>query len=183
MENSEFRHPIDQRGLLIESESIYRLRLNNDQGPYIEVADVKGKKTVQPESYDLYNEPAQKEGLASVEMVWGPIGFLYTFYFTILLSLVLFVYIADKVKGEPLRVLIGTYACMVAPYEILRRGHAPSSKTLTIDYDKTPPHFQTFQALKTGNFGLAVLTIAIILANFLPVALSLLTTSIYIHKS
>lgn len=60
---------------------------------------------------------------------------------------------------------------MVAPYEILRRGHAPSSKTLTIDYDKTPPHFQTFQALKTGNFGLAALTIAIILANFLAVAL------------
>ncbi|RPB07990.1 hypothetical protein P167DRAFT_372917 [Morchella conica CCBAS932] len=199
MENSEFRHPIDQRELLIESKSIYRLRLSNDQGPYIEVTDVEGKKNVQPESYDLYNEPAQKEGLAPVEMVWGPIGFLYTFYFTILLSLILFVYIADKTKGglrfyapessfkfklifshlptitgtsiEPLWVLIGTYACMVAPYEILRPGHAPSSKTLTIDYDKTPPHFQTFQALKTGNFGLAALTIAIILANFLAVAL------------
>jgi hypothetical protein len=102
MENSEFRHPIDQRELLIESKSIYRLRLNNDQSPYIEVTDVKGKKTVQPESYDLYNEPAQKEGLAPVEMVWGPIGFLYTFYFTILLSLILFLYIADKVKGGQL---------------------------------------------------------------------------------
>lgn len=102
MENSEFRHPIDQRELLIESKSIYRLRLNNDQGPYIEVTDVEGKKTVQPESYDLYNEPAQKEGLAPVEMVWGPIGFLYTFYFTILLSIILFVYIADKTNGGQL---------------------------------------------------------------------------------
>lgn len=102
MENSEFRHPIDQRELLIESKSIYRLRLSNDQGPYIEVTDVEGKKNVQPESYDLYNEPAQKEGLAPVEMVWGPIGFLYTFYFTILLSLILFVYIADKTKGGQL---------------------------------------------------------------------------------
>lgn len=195
MESSEFRHPIDQSEYLIESKSTYRLRLLDNQGPYIQVTDVKGRAV---ELEDLYSGPAQKSSLAPVEMVWGPIGFLYTFYFTILLSLLLFVFISDKMKGglrfsepessfryklifshlptifgtstEPLWVLIGTYACMVAPYEILRRGRAPSSKTLTIDYDKTPPHFQTFQALKARNFGLAALTIATILANFLAVA-------------
>lgn len=79
---------------------------------------------------------------------------------------------------EPLWVVLGSYACIVGPYEILnmasrRRGEGVSSSTaLTLDYDKTPPHFQLFQSLRTRNFVLGVLTVSILLSDFLAVAFS-----------
>lgn len=58
---------------------------------------------------------------------------------------------------------------MVGPYETLCRGRAPSQKSLALDYDKTPPHFQLFQSLKAKNIALVTLTIAIFLVNVLVV--------------
>lgn len=73
---------------------------------------------------------------------------------------------------EPAWVVLGSYACMVGPYEILSRasGKRKSTKSLALDYDKTPPHFQLWQAVKVGNFVLFAITIAILLANLLAVA-------------
>lgn len=72
---------------------------------------------------------------------------------------------------EPILITLGSSQCMIAPYKALKRGRAPSSKSLTINYDKSPPHFQLLRSLRTGNYVLTALTIAIFLANVLAVAL------------
>lgn len=48
---------------------------------------------------------------------------------------------------EPVLIVIGTCQCMLAPYHALAPGPALSSKSLTLDYDKSPPHFQLFNSL------------------------------------
>jgi hypothetical protein len=80
---------------------------------------------------------------------------------------------------EPLLVLLGAYACMVGPYETLKKGlgQARSSRSLVLDYDKSPPHFQLWQSLRVRNFVLSALTIAILAVNFLAVALGGLFSS------
>lgn len=72
---------------------------------------------------------------------------------------------------EPLLVSVGSCHCMLWPYEILRRGRASSSKSFIVDYDKYPPHLQLLRFLRVGRLTLAALTIAILLANVLSVAL------------
>lgn len=72
---------------------------------------------------------------------------------------------------EPVLVAVGTCRYMLAPYANLTPGPAPSSKSLALDYDKSPPHFQLYSSLRTRNFALAALTAAILLSNVLAVAL------------
>lgn len=75
-------------------------------------------------------------------------------------------------------VLLGLAICqsMLAPYKALEPGPATSSKSLALDYDRSPPHFQLFTSLSTGNLAIAALTTAILLSNVLAVALAGLFT-------
>lgn len=66
---------------------------------------------------------------------------------------------------------------MVVPYKALEAGDASYSKSLAVDYDRTPPHFQLVRALYTRQFTLAALTVAILLSNVLSVALAGLYSS------
>lgn len=87
---------------------------------------------------------------------------------------------------ETLLIVLGSCHCMIGPYKALRggpyktlrngpykalhNGSAPSSASLSVDYDKSPPHFQFVRALRAGNLTLAALSAAILLSNVLAVA-------------
>lgn len=87
---------------------------------------------------------------------------------------VLFSYIpiAVGMASEPILITIASCQCMLAPYTMLTRGPASSSKALAVDFDKSPPHFQLLRSLRTRNVPLAALTVAILLCNVLAVALA-----------
>lgn len=72
---------------------------------------------------------------------------------------------------EPVLVAVATCRYMLAPYAKLTPGPAPSSTSLALDYDKSPPHFQLFSSLRTRNFALGALSATILLSNVLAVAL------------
>lgn len=72
---------------------------------------------------------------------------------------------------EPFLVTLGSYHCMFGPYKLLRRG-ANRRRTLCLDYDKSPPHFQMVRSLRSRNFTLAALCFAILLSNVFGSALS-----------
>lgn len=61
---------------------------------------------------------------------------------------------------------------MLAPYKVLESGPAASSKSLAVDYDRSPPHFQLLPSIQSGNVVLAALTVTILLSNVLAVALA-----------
>lgn len=73
---------------------------------------------------------------------------------------------------EPVLLSIAICQSMLAPYKALETGPATSSKSLALDYDRSPPHFQLFTSLPTGNMAIAALTTAILLSNVLAVALA-----------
>lgn len=72
---------------------------------------------------------------------------------------------------EPALASIGAANCMLGPYQALLEGRG-TAKSLTIDYDKSPPHFQFMRSVKAKNFKLAALSMAILLANLFAVALT-----------
>lgn len=73
---------------------------------------------------------------------------------------------------EVILVAFGTSHYLLAAYNTLKRGQAPSHTSLTVDFDKSPPHFQLLRSLRTGNIAMAVLTLSILLANVLTIALA-----------
>lgn len=74
--------------------------------------------------------------------------------------------------SDPILIAIATCQYMLAPYRILTHGPPASWKILTIDYDKSPPHFQIVRFLRTKNFPLAALAVSILLCKVLAVALA-----------
>jgi hypothetical protein len=72
---------------------------------------------------------------------------------------------------ESYLVLLGGYVTLLFPFKNLSRGRAPAATTLSTNYDQTPPALQIVNGVKTGNFLLGVMSIAILLANALAVAL------------
>lgn len=73
---------------------------------------------------------------------------------------------------EPLLIAIAICRSMFAPYAALDAGPSPSSKSLALDFDKSPPpHFQLLSSLRTWNFSIAALTATILLSNVLAVTL------------
>lgn len=70
---------------------------------------------------------------------------------------------------EIVLVSLGSCFCMLAPYKALH-GSGTSSSPLTMDYDKSPPHFQVFRSLRDRDIALAALTTGILLSNVLAVA-------------
>ncbi|RPB06372.1 hypothetical protein P167DRAFT_569178, partial [Morchella conica CCBAS932] len=77
---------------------------------------------------------------------------------------------------EPLLVSLGSHLCMLAPYTPLLRGPTRASHSLSLDLDKSPPHFQLLRALRAKHWLIAALSAAILLSNVLAVALSALFT-------
>lgn len=86
---------------------------------------------------------------------------------------VLFSYapIAIGTAMEPILVCIGSANCMLSPYQALLSGRA-TAKVLTVDYDKSPPHFQFLRSMKAKNYKLAALSVAILLSNLFAIALT-----------
>lgn len=76
------------------------------------------------------------------------------------------------VAMEPVIVAIATCQCMLTPYLALKQGPVSSSKSLAVDYDQSPPHFQPFRSLRTVSLPLAAVTFAILLCNVLAVAMA-----------
>lgn len=72
---------------------------------------------------------------------------------------------------EPVLIVIAPCQCVMAPYSALDLGPAVSSRSLALDYDQYPPHFQLYSSLRTSNLALAGLTTTILLSNVLSVAL------------
>lgn len=66
--------------------------------------------------------------------------------------------------------ILASYHCMLGPYQTLNQLNAPSSTSLSIDYDKSPPHFQLVRAIRQKNLPLAALTTALLLSHVLAVA-------------
>lgn len=108
------------------------------------------------------NENFTDSGLSTVA---PPNSFWYTLLFSYTPTVV-------GMSIEPLWIELGTYACMIMPYETLRKGNARSSQSLTIDYDGMPPLMQLLPALKARNPILVTLVLAILLTNLLAVALA-----------
>lgn len=96
-------------------------------------------------------------------------GGLNSFPYKLLYS---YIPMAIGISVEPILVAVATSYCMLAPYEKLRRRNSPSKHSLSVDYDKSPPHFQLARTVRAGDIGLAALTTAILLSNVLAVAVS-----------
>lgn len=84
----------------------------------------------------------------------------------------LFTYLPTAVSltFDPMLKILASYHCMMSPYQTLNLHNAPSSSTLSIDYDKSPPHFQLMRSLHHRNFPLAALTAALVVGRLLPIA-------------
>lgn len=61
---------------------------------------------------------------------------------------------------------------MFGPYSALVRGQASSKRSLALDYDIAPAHFQLLHAWRVRDVSLAALTMAILATNVLAAALS-----------
>ncbi|KAA8905831.1 hypothetical protein FN846DRAFT_949711 [Sphaerosporella brunnea] len=72
---------------------------------------------------------------------------------------------------EAFLVLLASSVALLYPFKTLTRGYADARISLGVNYDLRPPHLQTIAALRVRNIMLAVLSIAILLANVLAVAL------------
>lgn len=95
----------------------------------------------------------------------------------------LFTYIPTAVSQsfDPILKMLASYHCMLGPYQTLNQRNAPSSSTLSIDYDKSPPHFQLLRSLHYGNFPLAALTAALVVSRVLPIAFAGLFSAIAVE--
>lgn len=96
-------------------------------------------------------------------------GGLNSFQYKLLYS---YIPMAIGISVEPILVTVASSYCMLAPYERLRRRNSLSKHSLSVDYDKSPPHFQLARTMRAGDIGLAALTTAILLSNVLAVAVS-----------
>ncbi|KAF8538783.1 hypothetical protein BDD12DRAFT_884144 [Trichophaea hybrida] len=73
--------------------------------------------------------------------------------------------------SESYLVLLGSFVSLLFPFKRLAERNATIANSLAINYDRAPPHLLLFDAIKTRNFLLALLSVSILLANVLPVAL------------
>jgi len=72
---------------------------------------------------------------------------------------------------ESYLVLLGSFVSLLFPFRKLAQRNASAANSLAINYDRAPPHLLFFDAFKTRNFLLALLSVSILLANVLAVAL------------
>ncbi|KAI5839426.1 hypothetical protein DFP73DRAFT_587568 [Morchella snyderi] len=79
--------------------------------------------------------------------------------------------------AEALLVVLGATQCMMIPYQALVTKKAKYIDTLNSQYKRNPPYLQLRQPFKRGQYTLLVLSLTILIANALTVALS----SIFSH--
>jgi hypothetical protein len=72
---------------------------------------------------------------------------------------------------EAFLVLLANNLALLHPFKQLRRGYATAGYSLGVNYEHRPPHMQTFNALGVKNILLTALSVSILLANVLAVAL------------
>ncbi|KAI5812954.1 hypothetical protein BZA77DRAFT_322708 [Pyronema omphalodes] len=76
---------------------------------------------------------------------------------------------------EAFLVLLAGHVALLYPFTQLRDEKKTSSAgPLSINYDKLPPHLQLYGALKTENYLLATLSMSVLIANVIAVALGVL---------
>ena len=73
---------------------------------------------------------------------------------------------------EPFWLVLNRLLCLLQPWEELRKGNAPASKSIDLDYNSLPPQFVLWKALCAGHWVLVMVCLTGILAQALAVALS-----------
>lgn len=87
---------------------------------------------------------------------------------------ILFSYLPTVIGSavEPLLVTLGSFYCMVGPYKIMNQRRRETTLAMVLDFDQAPPHFQLWNSFRTRDTALGALTVCILLANVLAVALA-----------
>ncbi|KAI5839436.1 hypothetical protein DFP73DRAFT_614012 [Morchella snyderi] len=199
LDGSEFRSITAMKNTIAKSASRYRLELELDVGPRVEVAEMVGSPSLSLRGSE-FPTPQESEQQTDAWQTSVYSGVLLVVLFALMMAITIVLYTADsKYKGiklpfttnsfaykilfayvptllatviETLLVSLGSHYSMFGPYLSLRRGHASSKNTLSIDYDKSPPHFQILRCVRSGDLTLGALTISILLSNVLAVAFS-----------
>ncbi|KAK4621941.1 hypothetical protein CLAFUW4_06852 [Fulvia fulva] len=73
---------------------------------------------------------------------------------------------------EPFWLVLNRLLGLLQPFEELRKGSAPATRSIDVDYSSLPPQFLLHRALRARHFVLAVVCLMVLLANVLAVALS-----------
>lgn len=72
---------------------------------------------------------------------------------------------------EPFLVVLNRLLCLLQPYYDLLDGKRSSRTTIETKYDSLPPQLVVWRAVKAGHYFLAVLSILVLMANFLAIGL------------
>jgi hypothetical protein len=75
---------------------------------------------------------------------------------------------------EPTWNVLNRYLCLLQPFEELRKGSAPASRSLKVKYTSVPPQLAVWRALRARHFLLAAMCVVAVSTNVLAVALSAL---------
>ncbi|KAI5850560.1 hypothetical protein DFP73DRAFT_582879 [Morchella snyderi] len=161
LEGSEFRSMATVEDTWVRSRSRYRLVLEPDVGPRVEV-----KEAVGPPLVDLSGakvaDTKKSTGYETWDDIW-PISSYAGAFFVILFGLIMIILSALYVASE--KYDVGRHYSMLGPYMPLRRGRARSKTSLLVDYDKSPPHFQIIRCIRSGDWTFAALIISIFLSD------------------
>lgn len=68
-------------------------------------------------------------------------------------------------------VLLATHVMVLFPSSLLQRGRDTAARTLVVNYDRIPPHLQKLNAIKLRNYSHVILSVTMLMANALAVAL------------
>jgi len=71
---------------------------------------------------------------------------------------------------ESYLVLLGAQVALLYPFKQLQHGNATHAKSLSVNYDRAPPHLQLLNAFRARNLLLGGVSLSILLANILAVA-------------
>lgn len=72
---------------------------------------------------------------------------------------------------EPFFTLLNRLLCVLQPYQDLLKGRRSARTTIETKYDSLPPQLMIWRAVKAGHYLLALLSMAVLLANVLAVGL------------
>lgn len=72
---------------------------------------------------------------------------------------------------EPFLTLLNRLLALLQPYYDLQMGKCPARRTIETKYDSMPPQLNIFRAARTGHYVLCLLSLVVLLASVLSVAL------------
>lgn len=73
---------------------------------------------------------------------------------------------------EPMWLILSRLLCLLKPYEVLRRGKARASRSLSLKYTAIPPQLAIWRALRAKHYLLAAVCFITVSTNFLAVTLA-----------